>query len=79
MDGNPRPSADFRWLHLPLSPPTSGKSVKLYPFVYSSTYVLNNINGSYCGRVLETRLKNDIGYSSARGTIVIVLCKLLVI
>ena len=76
MDGNPRPSADFKWPHLTTLPPTNVPSVQLHPFVYSSTYTLNKINASYCGRILETRLKNDNGRSSARSTIVTVLCKL---
>ena len=44
MEGNPPPSADFRWPHLTGSTPTNVASVQLYPFVYSSTYKLNHIN-----------------------------------
>jgi len=49
----------------------------LYPFVYSSTYTLNNIDASYCGRILQTILKNSIGSSSVTAsTNVSVLLKL---
>ena len=75
MDGNPKPSAHFKWTHLPSSTPSSVPSVQLYPFVYSSTYRLNNIHGSYCGRVLQTTLKNSIGSSSIRETNITVFCK----
>ena len=76
MDGNPKPSADFRWPHLTGSYPTNAQSVQLYPFVYSSTYTLNNIDASYCGRILQTTLKNSIGSSSdTASTNVTVLCK----
>ena len=75
MDGNPKPSADFRWPHLPLSLPTNVPSVKLYPFVYSSTYTLNNIDASYCGRILQTTIRNNIGSSVTASTNVTLLCK----
>ena len=76
MDGNPQPSADFRWPHLTGSSPTNVPSVQLYPFVYSSTYTLNNIDASYCGRILQTTIKNSVGSSSVRtSTNVTVLCK----
>jgi len=64
MDGSPKPSADFRWSHLPPSSKSNITSVQLYPFVYSSTYTLKNIDASYCGRILQTTLKNSIGSSS---------------
>jgi len=77
MDGNPSPSADFRWPHLTSSSPINAQSVQLYPFVYSSTYTLNNIDASYCGRILQTILKNNIGSSSdIASTNVTVLCSL---
>jgi len=77
MGGSPKPSADFRWLHLTGSSPTNVPSVQLYPFVYSSTYTLNNIDASYCGRILQTTLKNSIGSSSdTASTNVTVLLKL---
>ena len=63
MDGNPQPSADFKWPHLTGSSPTNVPSVQLYLFVYSSTYTLNNIDASYCGRLLQTTLRNNIGSS----------------
>ena len=75
MDGYPQPSADFKWTHLPSSTPSSVPNVQLYPFVYTSTYSLNNIDGSYCGRILQTTLKNSIGSSSVKSTNVTVLCK----
>ena len=76
MDGNPQPSADFRWPNLTGSSPTNVASVQLYSFVYSSTYTLNNIDASYCGRILQTTLKNSIGSSSdTASTNVTVLCK----
>ena len=76
MDGNPLPSADFRWPHLTGSSPTNVPSVQFYPFVYSSTYTLNTIDASYCGRILQTTLKNSIGSSSdTASTNFTVLCK----
>ena len=75
MDGNPQPSADFRWPHLTGSSPTNVPSVHLYPFVYSSTYTLNNIDASYCGRILQTTLRNNIGSSATASTNVTLLCK----
>ena len=76
MDGNPKPTADFRWPHLTGSSPTNVPSVQLYPFVYSSTYTLNNIDASYCGRILQTAIKNSIGSSlETASTNVTVLCK----
>ena len=76
MDGNPQPSADFKWPHLTGSSPTNVPSVQLYPFVYSSTYTMNNIDASYCGRILQTTLKNSIGSSLATAsTNVTLLCK----
>ena len=75
MDGNPQPSADFKWPHLTGSSPTNVPSVQLYPFVYSSTYTLNTIDASYCGRILQTTLKNSIGSSSVKSTKVTVLRK----
>jgi len=77
MDGNPKPLADFRWPHLTGSSPTNVPSVQLYPFVYSSTYTLNNIDASYCGRILQTSLKNSIGsLSDTASTNVTVLLNL---
>ena len=75
MDGNPKPSADFNWSHIPRSSSTTVPSVQIYPSVHSSTYLLNNIDGSYCGRILQTAIKNSIGSSSVRETNVTVLCK----
>ena len=75
MDGNPQPSADFIWPHLTGSSPTSAPSVQMYPFVYSSTYTVNNIGASYCGRILQTTLRNNIGSSATASTNVTLLCK----
>ena len=76
MQGNPPPSSDFRLPHLTGSTPTNVASVQLYPFVYSSTYKLNHIDASYCGRILQTTLKNSIGSSSETvSSNVTVLCK----
>ena len=78
MYGNPKPSADFRWPHLTGSTPTNAPSVQLYPFIYSSIYTLTNIDASYCGRILQTTLKNRIGSSSnTASTNFTVLCKLI--
>ena len=73
MDGNPKPSADFKWPHL--SGPMGAPSVQLYPFIYSSTYSLNNIGASYCGRILQTTVKSSIGSSATKDTNVTVLCE----
>ena len=75
MDGNPKPSADFKWPHLSGSPPTNPPIVQLYPFIYSSTYSLKNIDASYCGRILQTTVKNRVGSSRAKDTYVTVLCE----
>ena len=76
MDGNPKPSAYFKWPHINSSSPTNVTSVQLYPFVYSSTYTMNNIDASYCGRILQTTLRNIIGSSAVTAsTNVTVLCK----
>ena len=76
MGGYPKPSADFKWSHLVHSSATNISSVQLYPFVYSSTYSLKNIDGSYCGRILQTTIKNSIG-SSVKNTNVTVYCKVI--
>ena len=75
MDGYPQPSTDFRWRNLTGSSPTNVPSVQLYPFVYSSTYTMNNIDASYCGRILQTTLRNNIGSSVTASTSVTVLRK----
>ena len=75
MDGNPKPSADFKWPHRPDLPTTNVPSVQLYPFIYSSTYSLNNIDASYCGRILQTTVKNINGSSAPKDTNVTVLCE----
>ena len=75
MDGNPKPSAEFRWPHLTGSSATNVPSVQLYPFVYSSTYRMNSIDGSYCGRTLQIMLRNNVGSSAVRNTNITVLCK----
>ena len=73
MNGNPSPSAEFRWPHLTGSSPIIVPGVLLYPFVYSSTYTLNGSDASYCGRILQTTLRNSVGSSSVRNTVVTVL------
>ena len=73
--GNPKPATNFRWLHLPNSSSETGPSIKLYPFVYSSKFLLHNINATYCGKILQTVLKNSMGYSTVKVTYVTVLCK----
>ena len=75
MDGNPKPTADFKWTHLPNTSLTNVPSIQLHPFVYSSTYSLNNIDASYCGRILQTTIKNSLGLSSVKTTNVSVACK----
>ena len=75
MNGNPQPSAEFKWTHLPTSSSIDVPSVQFYPFVYSSAYSLNNIDASYCGRILQTTIKNSIGTSSVKRTNVTVLRK----
>ena len=75
MDGHPQPSADFRWPHLTGSSPAIVSGVQLYPFMYSSTYSLKNVDASYCGRILATTLKNGIGSSTFRNTNVTVFCE----
>ena len=76
IGGYPKPSADFIWTHLSNTSSTNISSAELYPFVYSSTYSVDRIDGSYCGRILQTTLKNSIGSSSVRETNVTVYCKI---
>ena len=78
MDGNPKPSADFRWLHHTGSSPTNITSFELHPFVYSSVYTLNNISASYCGRILETTIKNRLG-ASTEATKLTMMCRFIYI
>ena len=75
MNGNPKPSADFKWPHLSGSPPANVSSVQLYPFIYSSTYSLKNIDANYCGRILQTTVKSSVGSSTTKDTNVTVLCE----
>ena len=73
MDGHPKPSVYFKWSHLTKSSKVPG--VRLYPYIYSSIYTISSIDGGYCGRVLQTTIKNAIGSSSTTDTMVIILCK----
>ena len=75
VDGNPKPTADFRWPHLTGSSPPNVPSFQVYPYVYSSTYTMNNIGASYCGRILQTTLRNSIGSSATASTNVTFLCE----
>ena len=75
FNGNPKPVANFEWLHLSSSTSETVPSIQLYPYVYSSTYLLSNVNATYCGRALKTVLKNSMGYSAVRVTYITVLCK----
>ena len=74
MDGNPAPSADFIWPHVTASSPTNVPSVQLRSFVYLTTYSLEKIDASYCGRMLHTTIRNQIG-KNTKSTRVTVLCK----
>ena len=76
MDGNPQPYAEFKWSHLSSSSARNVTAIPMYPFVYTATYSLHNIDWSYCGRMLQITVKNRIGSSSVRSTNVTVLCKL---
>ena len=78
MDGKPTPSASFQWLHEGNKVQTI-KGKRLYPNIYQSTYALDNIPASYCGRVLVTRASNSLGKSVRKSTTVTVLRKLNVI
>ena len=64
VDGNPKPSAYFKWPHLSQAWSEIFPIVQLHPFVYFSIYKLKNIDGSYCGRELLTKINSDIGLSS---------------
>jgi len=75
MDGNPRPSADFSWPHLAGSSPMNALSVQMRPFEYWSTYGLGNIDARYCGRMLQTTIRNKNG-ENTMSTLVTVLLKL---
>ena len=74
MDGNPTPSATFQWLHEGSKVQTI-KGTQLYPFFYQSTYALDNIPASYCGRLLAVKASNSLGTSVQRSTNVTVLRK----
>jgi len=75
MDGSPTPSADFIWPHVTAVPSTKVPSVQLRSFEYSATYNLKNIDASFCGRKLQTTLRNQIG-DNTKSIRVIVLLKL---
>ena len=75
MIGHPQPSAVFQWPHLSGSSSKTVPSVELYPGIYSSNYLLENIGASYCGRIIQTSAKNNLGLSSAVMTNVTVLSK----
>ena len=74
MDGNPTPSATFQWLHEGNKVQTI-KGTQLYPNVYLSTYALDNIPASYCGRLLAVKASNSLGTSARRSTNVTILRK----
>ena len=76
MKANPQPSADFRWTHHNVTSSTAVRGVQSHPFVYTSMYTLGNIDASYCGRILQTTIKNSVG-SLVKNTAVTVLCKCL--
>ena len=66
MDGNPKPSLDFEWPHLSGSLPTNVPSVDLFSFIYASNFSLNNINASYCGRILKTATKTALDHQEPK-------------
>ena len=74
MDGNPIPSAVFQWTGERSKGPTI-LGTQIYPCIYKSTYTLDNIPASYCGRVLTTKVANSIGTSALKNTVVTVLRK----
>ena len=74
MDGNPIPSAKFQWTGDKRKGPTI-RGTQIYPHIYKSTYTLANIPASYCGRVLTTKVANNIGTSALKNTVVTVLRK----
>ena len=77
MNGNPQPSAHFRWTHLPTSSTVIATSMRMSPSVYSTTYLIKNIDGKYCGRILQTTIRNSVGSSPVKTTNINVLCKYL--
>ena len=78
MDGNPAPSADFLWSHLGDGGATVAAS-QIYPYVYSAKFSHPNIAASYCGRILKSSVKNNVGSSLAKDTYVTVLCMCLML
>ena len=74
MAGNPEPILYAKWSHLHPEWSRMPPSVQLLRFLYVSKYKLSNIDGSYCGRTLEIKVKNRIGEVRTSSTVT-VLCK----
>ena len=72
MDGNPKPSAIFQWPH-DSSKDKANPGTQLYPYIYESTYSVNNIPASFCGRILTTKVRNSVGTSATIRTNLTVL------
>ena len=61
MNGNPKPSAYFKWPHLGEGWSEIFPIVQAYPFVYFSIYKFNEVDGNHCGRTLLIKITNGIG------------------
>ena len=74
MDGNPGPSAIFQWPH-DSSKDQTIPGTQLYPYIYESTYTVNNVPASFCGRILTIKVRNGVGLSATIRTNLTVLCE----
>ena len=76
MDGNPRPRAYFKWSHRSSLSVVNASSARSNQFLYHATYIMNNVDATFCGKKLQTTLRNNLGSSTTKHILVIVLCKL---
>ena len=77
MAGNPEPKAYFKWIHRSSLSVVNASSSLSNPFQYYAAYKMNNFDPSFCGKQLQTTLRNNLGSSTTKYIRVIVLCKLL--
>ena len=76
MEGNPKPQACFKWTHLSSSSVVNVSSPRSNQFHYHAIYKMNNVDASFCGKQLQTTLRNNMGSSTTKHITVIILCKL---
>ena len=76
MVGNPKPKAYFKWTDRSSLSAVNALSILSNQFQYYTVYKMNNVDASFCGRRLQTTLRNSVGSSATKNTQVIVLRKL---